>query len=363
MGFTADETAARAAALWRRIRWAAAVFCVVQFAAYTPSPGVRVPFALLPAGLALGVLIGLVNVAAGVVERRVPRSTHGGGAPALRDLVLLVADTALVALVVWLFSFDAYSAVWVLLVVPLLQAGLLGRLRLALWTWAGTVVVLAISAALGTVLYDVVSSFAALVSSVGYRSGMLLLVALVVGSQASTTHEYVQLLHTARAQLLHEATHDPLTGLANRALFVDRARQALSAHDPDDVVAVVYVDCDRFKQVNDTYGHAAGDVVLVEVARRIEATVRSVDTVGRLGGDEFAALLAGVREHEVRRIAERVRRSLAEPYQGFDTGTIDMTCSVGVAIDDGEVDRLPDLLRRADAAMYRHKPGARLRAV
>ena len=128
----------------------------------------------------------------------------------------------------------------------------------------------------------------------------------------------------ARRALRHRATHDPLTGLANRELFHERLADALR----DGEAAVLYVDLDGFKPVNDRFGHAAGDEVLRIVARRLLASVRATDTVARLGGDEFALLLGepGRAEH----VAERVQAAFARPLQVGGQPVV-ISASVGVA--------------------------------
>ncbi|RMD80075.1 MAG: diguanylate cyclase, partial [Gammaproteobacteria bacterium] len=161
------------------------------------------------------------------------------------------------------------------------------------------------------------------------------------------------------------AYHDPLSGLANRRLLLDRLRQALARHQRDGRGgALLFIDLDRFKPLNDALGHRAGDRVLQEAARRIQALLREVDTVARLGGDEFVALLPGLGREpgEVARgalrAAERIRDALREGY-AVEGHRFHMGASVGVALypQDG---REPEaLLHHADAAMYRAKARGR----
>ncbi|HEY2436030.1 MAG TPA: EAL domain-containing protein, partial [Solirubrobacteraceae bacterium] len=161
-------------------------------------------------------------------------------------------------------------------------------------------------------------------------------------------------------QLRHQAFHDPLTGLANRALLTDRAEQALARSVRSGaMVAVLIVDLDGFKAVNDSLGHQVGDVVLCEVARRLESLVRSEDTVARLGGDEFVILIDDVSGlEETSRLAERVCDVLRPRFSlpGWDYA---VTASVGVAVGSASEADVHDLLRDADTAMYVAKTGGK----
>jgi diguanylate cyclase (GGDEF)-like protein len=166
---------------------------------------------------------------------------------------------------------------------------------------------------------------------------------------------------TLADQLHHQALHDALTGLPNRALILDRVEQALvRARRRRSPIAVLFLDLDGFKAVNDTYGHAAGDQFLQAVSARLSGAVREADTIGRLGGDEFVVLAeessldAGP---EV--IAERQRDVLAEPFhlEGPDKLTVHAQASIGIAI--GLRDRAEELLRDADVALYAAKAGGK----
>jgi diguanylate cyclase (GGDEF)-like protein len=156
-------------------------------------------------------------------------------------------------------------------------------------------------------------------------------------------------------ELVRQALHDPLTTLANRALFLDRLGHALArAERESTVVGVLFIDVDRFKWVNDNYGHAAGDALLVQVGERLRALTRSSDTVARLGGDEFAVLVEGVPEQShVARLAAKLVESLRQPF-AVEGDEISVTASLGVAVADSQTD---DPLRDADHAMYRAKRG------
>lgn len=155
-------------------------------------------------------------------------------------------------------------------------------------------------------------------------------------------------------RLMESALSDPLTGLPNRALLADRIRHMIAVSQRSrSGFAVALLDLDRFKFVNDTLGHAAGDVVLKEVARRLRATVRDSDTVARLGGDEFVLVMAGGPD-AAREVSRRVLESMKTPLR-HDEQLIDIGISIGIALypDHGEDD--VTLLRHADSAMYRAK--------
>jgi diguanylate cyclase (GGDEF)-like protein/PAS domain S-box-containing protein len=157
----------------------------------------------------------------------------------------------------------------------------------------------------------------------------------------------------AEARLVRQALHDPLTGLPNRTLLMDRLRQVLARADRHpELTAVLFIDLDGFKDVNDSLGHDVGDEVLREVGRRLQVNIRPLDTVARLGGDEFVVLcqdLAG--EQNVVEISERLACALSEPV-AIGTFEVVVTASVGIALANGRMPAPEDLLREADAAMY-----------
>ena len=161
----------------------------------------------------------------------------------------------------------------------------------------------------------------------------------------------------AEEQLLHDAFHDGLTGLANRNLFLDRLGVALAGlrREREGSFAVLFLDLDRFKTVNDSLGHSVGDVLLVAIARRLEQLMRPSDTVARLGGDEFAVLAFGVSEgSDAVHIAERVQERLVAPFD-IDGQEVYVTASIGIALPEPAGASADGLLRDADLAMYRAK--------
>lgn len=163
----------------------------------------------------------------------------------------------------------------------------------------------------------------------------------------------------AEARLLEQALRDSLTGLFNRVMFMDRLTHALARSGRQmKPVAVLFVDLDHFKEINDSYGHRTGDQVLTAVAKRLEKAVRPADTVARFGGDEFAILCEDTRgERDAVRIAERLSRGLFKPVL-FQGGQVTVGASIGIAFAQ-EGDDPEKLLRQADAAMYRVKEGGR----
>ena len=156
--------------------------------------------------------------------------------------------------------------------------------------------------------------------------------------------------------LTHQAFHDSLTGLANRALFIDRVEHALQRRGrAEDEMAVLFLDLDDFKTVNDSLGHAVGDELLQGVARRLDASCRPADTTARLGGDEFAVLLEGMESSEDTFLAtRRLLDALREPFT-LEGKAVDIHASVGIAFADDDDLRSEELLRNADIAMYMAK--------
>jgi diguanylate cyclase (GGDEF)-like protein/PAS domain S-box-containing protein len=165
----------------------------------------------------------------------------------------------------------------------------------------------------------------------------------------------------AEQQLLYDAFHDGLTGLPNRALFLDRLGVAIAAGRRNNAhsFAVLFLDIDRFKTINDSLGHAAGDTLLIETARRLERLMRRGDTVARLGGDEFAILINNIDElSDAIHMAKRAQDALAEPFETEDQ-QIYVTASIGVALPESSEQTPEGILRDADIAMYRAKAAGR----
>jgi diguanylate cyclase (GGDEF)-like protein/PAS domain S-box-containing protein len=156
-------------------------------------------------------------------------------------------------------------------------------------------------------------------------------------------------------QLLHQAFHDSLTGLANRALFHDRVRHAMQRRTLNDSVGVLFLDLDGFKEVNDSLGHSSGDALLIEVAARLNTCVRPGDTIARLGGDEFAILVEGAKAAiEFVAVAERIRTSLQTAIV-VSGSELFVQASIGIATAEPGTNDADQLIRNADLAMYRAK--------
>jgi diguanylate cyclase (GGDEF)-like protein/PAS domain S-box-containing protein len=167
-------------------------------------------------------------------------------------------------------------------------------------------------------------------------------------------------LALAQRQLEHNALHDGLTGLANRVLLHERLNAAIEhAHELGRMTAVLFIDIDQFKNVNDTLGHAAGDVLLREIGERLRAHTRQTDCIARLGGDEFVAVLGEIGDVEhVATIARNLGRVMAKPVRLADRDVVS-TCSIGVAIYPQHGTDAETLIRNADTAMYRAKRDGR----
>jgi len=166
-------------------------------------------------------------------------------------------------------------------------------------------------------------------------------------------------LESRLAEVSRQALHDPLTDLPNRALFADRLDHALARAEREHLpLGLLYIDLDDFKSINDRFGHAAGDEVLLHVARRLSEQLRHGDTAGRLGGDEFVILLEAATETEARQIARRIAEALQAPMR-IDGKGHSVSASIGVASASAgaSVSGAAALVKRADTAMYAAKRG------
>lgn len=172
-------------------------------------------------------------------------------------------------------------------------------------------------------------------------------------------HTLLEQQKASLGALEYAARHDSLTGLPNRSLFMDRLHHAvISARRQRSMFSLLLLDLDGFKSVNDTYGHAAGDACLIELARRLKVVLRGADTVARLGGDEFVVLLSGANEVVARTVAEKLRLLASMP---IDLGEreVELGISLGIAVFPSMGDDARSLLHAADMAMYAAKREAR----
>jgi diguanylate cyclase len=177
----------------------------------------------------------------------------------------------------------------------------------------------------------------------------LLLAALL----ASVIRGYRRMLITERARAVHESLHDALTGLPNRVLLADRFGQALrTAKRSGTTPGLLLIDLDRFKEINDTFGHHYGDELLSPVGPRLQAALRESDTVARLGGDEFAVLMPDISDvAAATEVAQKLRRTLDAPFR-IDGIDLDVEASVGIVLAGEHGEDATTLLQRADIAMY-----------
>lgn len=160
--------------------------------------------------------------------------------------------------------------------------------------------------------------------------------------------------------LRHRALHDTLTDLPNRTLLADRMEVALfHARRNQEKVAILFLDLDHFKNINDSLGHQAGDLFLIEVARRLKQCVREEDTVARFGGDEFLIMLTNVQSKEAAiKVARSIQVTLSEPFK-LHTKKLPIKTSIGIAVYPEDGREAEDLVRNADAALYQAKEGGR----
>jgi diguanylate cyclase (GGDEF)-like protein len=170
-------------------------------------------------------------------------------------------------------------------------------------------------------------------------------------------------LKESKEHFRHAAFHDALTNLPNRALLADHLKFSIERAklQPDNLFALLFFDLDRFKNVNDSLGHVAGDQLLVAIARRLEECSRPTDTVARLGGDEFAILVDGIEDYDhAIRLAERAQQKMRQPFN-LNGHEVYATASIGITLCTNDYDDPEDILRDADTAMYRAKENGRAR--
>jgi diguanylate cyclase (GGDEF)-like protein len=293
---------------------------------------------LMVGGGVAALLMAVATVVSGLGHRRAAQP----GYPRLRKLQGVIDGVVITGAVVF-FTAINHTTCWPLLVVPILIASFQSRARGAVGMWLFTTT----SYAGGMWLLD-----GAIPADLAMVATLHLVVGIAAGTQGAAFARQVEELDAARAALRHQASHDALTGLANRSHVAERA--AAHAGGPS---AVLLLDLNDFKQVNDTLGHAAGDELLCVVGARLQECVRPGDVVGRLGGDEFVILLFGA--DTAAAVADRIRRRLAEPVRLAGV-LLSTRASIGVAVrPPGASIDLATLTARADAAMYADKTALR----
>jgi diguanylate cyclase (GGDEF)-like protein len=173
-----------------------------------------------------------------------------------------------------------------------------------------------------------------------------------IGQLATAFNQMQAAIGAREEQIIHQATHDALTGLPNRTLFLDRLSQSIGASQRSgESVGMIMMDVDRFKEINDTLGHAFGDQLLIEIGRRLTQILRQSDTVARLGGDEFAIKFTAPTARHATDVAARVRTVFDAPFVLGDV-SIDVNASLGIALYQMHADDADTLMKRADIAMY-----------
>lgn len=200
------------------------------------------------------------------------------------------------------------------------------------------------------------------IHKLGHFVWMLLNISAVRDSKGHASHLVFQFQDiterkTEEERLVHNVFHDALTGLPNRALFMDRLRLATerARRRKDQIFAVLFLDLDGFKAINDSLGHIVGDQLLIQISRRMKACLRTTDTIARLGGDEFTILLEDLSdERESLRIVERLQKELVQPFK-LGASDCQVTASIGVTLSNPRYERPEEILRDADMAMYRAK--------
>ncbi len=297
----------------------------------------------LDAAARLGCLVGIVLMTAACALAAVNLRRPGGRHYTLLSAVQVGFDTIAISGMVTALQASTGQTTWPLVIVSVVIAALRLGLPGALTAWAATSVWLGTAA---HVFGDRVMPPADLITVVMVN----FMVAVLSGTQASAFGRQVKELERARRQLHHQASHDVLTGLPNRQRLL-----AYGTELGDREMAVLLLDLNGFKQVNDARGHAAGDELLCEVSRRLAANLRDGDLAGRLGGDEFLVVLADTDLATAACVAGRLRAEIQRPVD-LPGGPVTVGVSIGTAgRAAGDDTDLPALTLAADAAMYSEK--------
>ncbi len=280
--------------------------------------------------------------------------------------VILVCTTLLGAILVMVLAQPSLmptlafgSLLAVAMALPYVSERILGLLIVASWATSSAVAILSELIPFSSTLPAWYDSFFR-VASLSAATGVVVLLLWQFSVWLMGTLKQAR---AAEQRLHYEVTHDALTGLPNRALLTDRLGRAMkrAKKDPSYAFAVLFLDLDRFKNVNDSLGHDIGDLLLEEIGRRLRACIHPTDTVARLGGDEFVVLLEDIADPEnAVEIAKRVQDKLQVPSElyGHELFT---TASIGIISSPNGYDTPEELLRDADTAMYRAKEGGKAR--
>lgn len=314
-------------------RGAGLVATLVAIGQWIPRPDAgRLVAGALVAVVLMAVAVGVSAAARGRADRPEYQTLR---------LVETVLDTVVITGAVVYFTTWNHTPSWPLLVVPILVASYQGRTPGAVVAWVCTT---------GGYAGGMWLLHGAVPADLSMAAAVHLIVAIAAGTQGAAFARQVEELHAARAALTHQASSDALTGLANRTHVAERAQAR-----PGVPLAVVVLDLDNFKRVNDTLGHAAGDTVLRVVGQRLSASIRVGDLAGRLGGDEFVVLLFEAGPQEAAGVADRIRAALAEPVEVCGI-RLPVYASVGIGVrPSGATTSLDALTVQADRAMYADK--------
>ncbi len=348
------------ASLMRRARLGAAGLTMVQFTLYQPPPGIPMPYPRAPMAAAVVAVLLVINAASWLATQRL--SITGLRVSAVTEMFL---DTALTYAIVLLFTFDPHSSLWALLIMPVLEGASRASLTGAVAVWAAVSVGYTVREAWGATAYDY-REFG--LDGVTYVVGIIGIVAASMGLMARSLRRRTEAHRVARAEaemraeqlnrakelLAHRAYHDDLTGVANRAGFLQRLEARLDAPDHASPVGVLFVDLDGLKVVNDDLGHAAGDELLQRAAQRLRRAVRGGDVVARLGGDEFTVLAVDADVEALTALADRVVDEFRAPFT-LRCGEVGTTVSLGIAVGHPGEDDPGSVVSAADTAMYAAK--------
>ncbi|HSK90487.1 MAG TPA: GGDEF domain-containing protein [Euzebyales bacterium] len=337
--------------LWRQLRWLAPALLLGALVVARPLvPG-------LPAGWLLAIGVTLVLTPALVNLATLPDPDAAAvPVPSPRQVAALGVDALVVLTFVALFTLaDPGSDAFALLLLPQLQMATTRRVPLMLLTAAAGCAAFVAIELQAARLHDIAVPWA----TVGGRITLLVLGAGILARVSRVLANHIRALRALHRSMAHRALHDPLTGLPNRALFFERLRIALARQQRTGIrFAIVFVDLDDLKAVNDTLGHPAGDELLRVTARRLRDELRMTDTPARLGGDEFAALLERPGDDEnLEDLGHRLLERLGQPV-GWTTLHLPVSVSIGVASSE-HATSAEELVGRADAAMYRAKAGGK----